>query len=86
MGKKCSVSIVTINQLKRRDTIKITAELINSQSYKNIIEWVIVEGSKNLEDSMVNEIETNKLSCNIPIKYISSYYLNESGIKVFILF
>ena len=55
MGKKSKTtkvaltfSIVTINKIKRQETIKITAELIKNQTYKNIIEWVIVEGSKTL--------------------------------------
>ena len=50
-----TVSIVTINQLKRSNTVKLTKEYINNQQYTNIVEWVIVEGSKNLEDSLTNE-------------------------------
>ena len=74
MGKKSrnekkleTVSIVTINQIKRQDTIKLTAQHINNQTYKNIIEWVIVEGSKNLEDCIANEQNIKELSCKIPI-------------------
>ena len=50
-----TVSILTINQIKRQETIQLTSEHINNQTYKNIIEWVIVEGSKNLEDCIENE-------------------------------
>ena len=64
-----SVSIVTVNQWKRRDTIKILADLINDQLYENIIEWVIVEGSRSHEDSVENEKNVKSLSCKIPINY-----------------
>ena len=68
--KNVTVSILTINQLKRKETIKITAEHINNQTYKNIIEWVIVEGSSNLEDCLENEKNIKELKCNVPIVYI----------------
>jgi glycosyltransferase involved in cell wall biosynthesis len=50
-----SVSIITITQLKRFECIKILLDLIKAQTYSNIIEWVIVEGSKtNSEENMKN--------------------------------
>jgi glycosyltransferase involved in cell wall biosynthesis len=91
MGKKSknsknpSVSIVTINQIKRKESIKITLDLIKEQKYKNIIEWVIVEGSPTLEESLINEENVNKLKENskIPIVYIPSYTVNDEGTKIF---
>jgi len=85
MGKKskCTVSIVTITQIKRQDTIKITAEHINGQTYKKIIEWVVVEGSKSLEDCLENEKFIKSLECNVPIIYIPGYHLNEHGEPVY---
>lgn len=50
-----SVSIITVTQIKRFECIKVLLDLIRSQTYTNIIEWICVEGSKTLED-----IETNK--------------------------
>ncbi len=55
------VSLVTITQLKRKDTIKLLAEHINAQTYKNIVQWVIVEGSKNLPDALENEKNIEEL-------------------------
>lgn len=49
-----SVSIITVNQLSRHECLVICAELVKSQTYTNIIEWVIVEGSKNKADADKN--------------------------------
>jgi glycosyltransferase involved in cell wall biosynthesis len=80
-----TVSIVTINQLKRAETIKICLEHVNNQTYKNIIEWVITEGSSNLEDCLENEknIPFLKEHCKIPIVYVPGYTLDDSGNKIF---
>jgi glycosyltransferase involved in cell wall biosynthesis len=89
MGKKSkrvenfelSVSIVTINQLKRAETIKLTNEYIKEQTYRNIIEWVIVEGSPTLEECLQNEENIKKLDFNI--KYIPGYTIDQDGNKIF---
>lgn len=71
-----SVSIVTITQLYRFDSLNILIDLIKNQSYSNIIEWIIVEGSKNSSDAEINKININNLikntksSINFIIKYI----------------
>jgi len=54
-----SVSIVTITQNSRFKCLEILYEFIKNQTYKNIIEWVITEGSKTLEDreNSANNIE-----------------------------
>ena len=75
------VSIVTITQLKRYESLEILCELIKTQTYKHIIEWVIVEGSKEREDALKNKenIELLKKSIDIPIIYIewNGYKLGE---------
>ena len=87
MGKKSkvknpTVSIITINQIKRQETIILTAEHISNQTYKNIIEWVIVEGSRNLEDCLSNEKFINQLKSVVPIVYIPGYSILD-GIPIF---
>ena len=71
MGKKNnkSVSIITVTQLKRKDTILILFDLIRQQTYKNIIEWVIVEGSALESDGVSNSENIKKLGSEL-IKYI----------------
>jgi len=68
-----SVSIITVTQFKRRECLEITVDLIKYQTYKNIIEWVIVEGSKTLEESINNEKIIKKINLDIPIVYIPAY-------------
>jgi hypothetical protein len=83
MKFKVPVSIVTITQIKRQETLKICLDIIKEQSYKNITEWVLVEGSKNLEDTLENEkfIKTLTLP-GIDIVYIPGYHLVE-GVPIF---
>jgi len=54
VNKNPTVSIVTITQLKRFPCMEILKDIIESQTYQNIIEWVIVEGSKSDEDAAIN--------------------------------
>ena len=49
-----TVSIITITQYSRYKCLEILKEHIKNQTYKNIIEWVIVEGSKTIEDVKLN--------------------------------
>lgn len=71
-----TVSLITISQLKRFECLKILFEIIQNQTYKNIIEWIIVEGSKTTVDANLNEqnvekfIEEKKNLLNFPIIYI----------------
>jgi glycosyltransferase involved in cell wall biosynthesis len=71
--KKPTVSIVTITQLKRFTCLEILKDIIESQTYKNIIEWVIVEGSKD-EDiaASAEQLKQFKASSDlmIPIIYL----------------
>ena len=59
--EKPSVSIITITQIKRFECIKILFDLIKAQTYSNIIEWVIVEGSKTNIDAEENKNNINKI-------------------------
>jgi glycosyltransferase involved in cell wall biosynthesis len=69
--KKCSsVSLVTITQLIRSDCLLNLLELIKLQTYKNIIEWVIVEGSKTKEDADINKEKISKIESPVKIVYV----------------
>jgi len=57
-----SVSIITITQYSRIESIYILFEIIKSQTYQNIIQWTIVEGSKTVVDSEKNMDLLLKLS------------------------
>jgi len=77
MGKKDkpknpTVSIVTITQLKRFACLEILKDMIKAQTYTNIIEWVLVEGSSLESDWIENasKINTLKETIDIPIIYI----------------
>jgi len=84
MSKDKSVSIITITQLKRFTCLEILKDLIKNQTYNNITEWVIVEGSKTLEDANINKnnikilIENSDLKCSIKyIEYTPNVKLSE---------
>jgi glycosyltransferase involved in cell wall biosynthesis len=70
------ISLLTINQFKRFESLKILYMMIQKQTYKNITEWVIVEGSQNKNDAELNKInilnfiEKIKSEINYKIKYI----------------
>lgn len=69
-----TVSIITITQLKRKECLLNLYELIKLQTYKNIKEWIIVEGSVNEIDANENKINIDNLKIlndtNIDIVYI----------------
>ena len=44
-----SVSILTITQYKRFNCLKNLYDIIQEQNYTNIKEWIIVEGSQNID-------------------------------------
>ena len=56
-----TASIITISQLSRFDCLLNLYELIKLQTYTNITEWVIVEGSNNKEDGDKNKENINTL-------------------------
>jgi hypothetical protein len=50
-----TVSMLTVTQLSRSHLFPNLIELVKRQDYKNIIQWVIVEGSQNYKDAEKNE-------------------------------
>ena len=79
---KHTVSIVTITQLKRFDCLLILRDLIKDQTYKNIIEWVIVDGSKCQEDANQNKINIKLLQDNSELSFPIIYIEWEDNIKL----
>lgn len=71
MGK-LTVSIITVTQLSRAECLKNLLSLIKLQTYENIIEWVIVEGSKTEYDGTKNSEKIVELSfeTSLPIVYL----------------
>jgi hypothetical protein len=73
------VSLLTITQLARNKCLQNLFEFIQAQTYKNILEWVIVEGSKTEkaaeknEEFIRKELITKELITKMPfpIKYIA---------------
>jgi glycosyltransferase involved in cell wall biosynthesis len=69
-----SVSILTITQLSRFESMKILFEIIKKQTYQNIKEWVIVEGSRQIEHGIENKKRLahffTKNQLYFPINYI----------------
>jgi hypothetical protein len=77
-----SVSIVTITQFSRFNCLENLFHLIKLQDCTNIKEWVIVEGSKNINDALLNKRNINFLINNLNpfdikyIEYTGSTYLS----------
>lgn len=80
---KSTVSIVTISQKKRHEYLKILMELIQNQTYTNIIEWVIVEGTQSEEERiqhkilMDNFVENSVLT--FPVRFIDTPLFTKLG-------
>ena len=74
--KISNVSIITVTQLIRKDCLLNLYELIKLQTYKNIIEWVIVEGSKTIDDAKLNKVYIDNL---ILLSHIKIIYIEFSG-------
>jgi len=75
-----SVSIITVTQYSRRESLKVLKELIQEQVYQNIIEWVIVEGSTTHQDSLANRLEIDNLIADSKIKI--NYIVPPDGSKL----
>jgi glycosyltransferase involved in cell wall biosynthesis len=71
-----TVSVLTITQHVRFDCIKILYQMIQKQTYQNITEWVLVEGSQKKTDAIENKkniqlfINEIKSKVNFKINYI----------------
>jgi glycosyltransferase involved in cell wall biosynthesis len=74
-----TVSIVTITQLSRSKCLFNLYDLIRSQTYTNILEWVIVEGSRNEIDGEQNRINIQYLQDNhtLDFKIVYVPYSNQ---------
>jgi hypothetical protein len=83
-----SASIITISQLNRFDCLLNLYELIKLQTYTNITEWVIVEGSKNKEDgdknkeNITNLINIHLLETNTNLQNIKIVYIEYTGLPL----
>ena len=77
-----TVSIVTITQLKRFECLLIARDLIKDQTYKNIVQWVLVEGSKNENDAKLNAENINKLKEDLQLNIELTYIPYEHNIKL----
>jgi glycosyltransferase involved in cell wall biosynthesis len=65
-----TVSIVTVTQYARHECLSNLERLIQKQIYQNIVEWVIVEGSKTEADAEANALRISELKIELPINYI----------------
>lgn len=76
------VSILTLTQLSRFSCLKILLECIKNQTYQNIKEWIIIEGSQNIDDAncnkaLVNELINENTLLKFNIKYIDGSHNSE---------
>jgi len=58
-----AASIVTITQNSRIECIKLLYHSILTQTYDNIVEWVIVEGSRSEQDAITNRSQLMDFIC-----------------------
>lgn len=69
-----SVSILTITHLHHNESLQLLLNMIKSQTYKNIKEWIIVDGSTTIDDITCSEALVNDLirnsNVNFNIRYI----------------
>ena len=85
---KSSVSIVTVSQLSNYECLKVLFDNIKDQSYKNIKEWIILDGSETMDESICNKVLVNEMialdkSVKFEIKYIPfESFKNLSELKV----
>ena len=77
-----SASIITVTQLKRNETLKILVELIQKQTYENIIEWVLVEGSQSVLDRNQNKVFIDEIINNKPFLFPIHYIVPPLNTKL----
>ena len=66
-----TVSLLTITQWKRRACLPILADMIREQTYSNIVEWVLVEGSPTEEESLQNRAALASLKAPCPVRIVT---------------
>jgi len=78
-----TVSIITVSQFKRHEYLKILIQIIETQTYKNILEWVIVEGTQSNDERVKHKecmdlfIANSKLT--FPIRFIDTPFDTKLG-------
>jgi glycosyltransferase involved in cell wall biosynthesis len=68
-----TVSILTVTQRSRQSTLLILKDLLEAQTYTNIVEWVLVEGSPTKADALANAEFIQQIKTRIPISYIGTH-------------
>ena len=76
-----TVSIITITQLSRSACLQNLFTMIQLQTYENIIEWVIVEGSQTDSDGFKNACNITELSKKCALEYprLNIVYIKYTG-------
>jgi len=78
-----NVSILTITQFKRFKCIKILFTMIQRQTYKNIREWIIIEGTQNKSEADKNKENIKQFISEIkPQVDFDINYIEYSGRKL----
>ena len=74
-----SISIITLAQYNRIECLFLLKNMIIEQTYYDkIIEWIIIDGSKQKNDNMLNKINELKTLIEIPIVFVE----HENNIKI----
>jgi glycosyltransferase involved in cell wall biosynthesis len=66
------VSVLTVTQRSRQGTLLILKDLLEAQTYSNIVEWVLVEGSQTKQQALENAEFIQQIKTRIPISYIGT--------------
>lgn len=76
-----SVSLLTVTQQSRQPSLLILKDLVKDQTYPNILEWILVEGSPTKAAALENAQFIQTLDSTIPIRYIQT----EGGLSIGVL-
>uniref|UniRef100_A0A6C0DCN0 Glycosyltransferase 2-like domain-containing protein n=1 Tax=viral metagenome TaxID=1070528 RepID=A0A6C0DCN0_9ZZZZ len=76
-----TVSVLTITQCKRFNCLKILHQMIQKQTYTNIKEWVLVEGSQTKSEAESNKKKINEFISGLNTTYKINY-IEYSGKKL----
>ena len=71
-----TVSIITITQYGRFESFQILFEMLKRQTYDNIKEWIIVEGSRNIRDANKNEKDILRFLEEEESAFTTQLYIN----------
>jgi len=78
-----SVSIITVTQLKRKETLKLCAEHVKNQTYKRIVQWVIVEGSPSPEEAFENakHVDALREAFHAQMPHVALEYITDTQVR-----